>query len=242
MDCDNPQHIRSAPELATQDRLATKHFFEDRCEASRWATERLRSGHGSTRRLQKQRHPAPPDGSCTVQVAGAAGGSLPNARPAHPRVIHQNHKRLQKRWRWQGIEAVSQIRPRGSAPAQHCAGTFSDYFEHLLGYEVERAAMYDVSHHCTLSMNPREADDLALANSARAPTGVPDPAALHRHRGDRFRSADRSGRGDLPPAGASRSGPRPAAAGPRPAPVQAARGGADAQDPRGGRSRATTRC
>lgn len=62
-----------------------------------------------------------------------------------------------------GIEAV--VDPAfwlGSA--RHYAGTFYDYFEHLLGYEVERAAMYNISHHCTLSVNPREANDLALAN------------------------------------------------------------------------------
>jgi uncharacterized protein len=62
-----------------------------------------------------------------------------------------------------GIEAV--VDPSfwlGSA--RHHAGTFYDYFEHLLGYEAERAAMYNIAHHCTLSVNPREANDLALAN------------------------------------------------------------------------------
>jgi predicted metal-dependent TIM-barrel fold hydrolase len=62
-----------------------------------------------------------------------------------------------------GIEAV--VDPSfwlGSA--RHYAGTFYDYFEHLLGYEAERAAMYNIAHHCTLSVNPREANDLALAN------------------------------------------------------------------------------
>jgi len=62
-----------------------------------------------------------------------------------------------------GIEAV--VDPAfwlGSA--RHYAGTFYDYFEHLLGYEAERAAMYNISHYCTLSVNPREANDLALAN------------------------------------------------------------------------------
>lgn len=48
--------------------------------------------------------------------------------------------------------------------ARHHAGTFYDYFEHLLGYEAERAAQYGIKHHCALSVNPREANDLALAN------------------------------------------------------------------------------
>jgi predicted metal-dependent TIM-barrel fold hydrolase len=62
-----------------------------------------------------------------------------------------------------GIESV--IDPAfwlGSA--RHYAGTFYDYFEHLLGFEAERAAQYGVMHHCALSVNPREANDLALAN------------------------------------------------------------------------------
>ena len=62
-----------------------------------------------------------------------------------------------------GIESV--IDPAfwlGSA--RHYAGTFYDYFEHLLGYEAERAAQYGIQHHCALSVNPREANDLALAN------------------------------------------------------------------------------
>lgn len=62
-----------------------------------------------------------------------------------------------------GIEAV--VDPAfwlGSA--RHHSGTFYDYFEHLLGFEAERAAQYNISHHCTLSVNPREANDLALAN------------------------------------------------------------------------------
>jgi predicted metal-dependent TIM-barrel fold hydrolase len=48
--------------------------------------------------------------------------------------------------------------------ARHYAGTFYDYFEHLLGYENERAAAYGIQHHCTVSVNPKEANDLALAN------------------------------------------------------------------------------
>lgn len=48
--------------------------------------------------------------------------------------------------------------------ARHYAGTFFDYYEHLLGYEAERAAQYGIAHHCALSVNPREANDLALAN------------------------------------------------------------------------------
>jgi len=62
-----------------------------------------------------------------------------------------------------GIEAVIDPSFWLGSPRHH-AGTFYDYFEHLLGFENERAAMYNISHHCTLSVNPREANDLALAN------------------------------------------------------------------------------
>jgi len=48
--------------------------------------------------------------------------------------------------------------------ARHYACTFYDYFAHLLGYEAERAAQYGITHQCALSVNPREANDLALAN------------------------------------------------------------------------------
>lgn len=43
------------------------------------------------------------------------------------------------------------------------AGTFVDYFEHLLGYEVARAKQFAIEHVCTLSLNPREANDRPLA-------------------------------------------------------------------------------
>jgi uncharacterized protein len=62
-----------------------------------------------------------------------------------------------------GIEAVVDPAFWLGSPRRH-AGTFYDYFEHLLGFEAERAAQYNISHHCTLSVNPREANDLALAN------------------------------------------------------------------------------
>jgi predicted metal-dependent TIM-barrel fold hydrolase len=43
------------------------------------------------------------------------------------------------------------------------AGTFFDYFDHLLNYEHLRAAEFGITHYCTVSMNPKEANDEALA-------------------------------------------------------------------------------
>jgi len=43
------------------------------------------------------------------------------------------------------------------------AGTFFDYFDHLLHYEHTRAAEFGIIHQCTISMNPKEANNEALA-------------------------------------------------------------------------------
>ena len=42
-------------------------------------------------------------------------------------------------------------------------GTFYDYFDHITGFEVERAAQYGIRHFSTIGVNPREANDLTLA-------------------------------------------------------------------------------
>ncbi|HIC22892.1 MAG TPA: hydrolase TatD, partial [Planctomycetes bacterium] len=44
------------------------------------------------------------------------------------------------------------------------AGTFYDYFDHITGFERERASQYGIQHFCTIGVNPREANDLDLAN------------------------------------------------------------------------------
>lgn len=42
-------------------------------------------------------------------------------------------------------------------------GTFIDYFDGLLGWERFRAGQFGISHHCTIGLNPKEANDAALA-------------------------------------------------------------------------------
>ncbi|MEV8536625.1 TatD family hydrolase [Streptomyces sp. NPDC051211] len=37
--------------------------------------------------------------------------------------------------------------------------SFYDYFDALLGWEPYRAAQYGIAHHCTLALNPKEAND-----------------------------------------------------------------------------------
>jgi uncharacterized protein len=42
-------------------------------------------------------------------------------------------------------------------------GTFLDYFDSLLGFEVQRARNHNIEHVCTIAINPREANNRALA-------------------------------------------------------------------------------
>ncbi|WP_157001057.1 TatD family hydrolase [Agromyces laixinhei] len=38
-------------------------------------------------------------------------------------------------------------------------GSFTDYFDGLIGWERFRAAQYGIRHHCTIGLNPKEAND-----------------------------------------------------------------------------------
>ncbi|CAL9508572.1 hypothetical protein SUDANB95_03560 [Actinosynnema sp. ALI-1.44] len=38
-------------------------------------------------------------------------------------------------------------------------GSFVDYFDALVGWERFRAAQYGIAHHCTIALNPKEAND-----------------------------------------------------------------------------------
>ncbi|MFG1874472.1 TatD family hydrolase [Sphaerisporangium sp. NPDC049003] len=40
--------------------------------------------------------------------------------------------------------------------------TFADYFDGLLGWEPYRAAQFGIVHHCTIALNPKEANDPRL--------------------------------------------------------------------------------
>ncbi|GHJ49558.1 TatD family hydrolase [Catellatospora sp. TT07R-123] len=39
------------------------------------------------------------------------------------------------------------------------AGSFTDYFDALLGWEPFRAGQFGIRHHCTIALNPKEAND-----------------------------------------------------------------------------------
>ncbi|PSL52284.1 hypothetical protein B0I31_114111 [Saccharothrix carnea] len=38
-------------------------------------------------------------------------------------------------------------------------GSFTDYFDSLIGWERFRAAQFGIAHHCTIALNPKEAND-----------------------------------------------------------------------------------
>ncbi|MEL6353553.1 MAG: TatD family hydrolase [Cyanobacteria bacterium J06627_28] len=44
------------------------------------------------------------------------------------------------------------------------AGTFKDYFSMLVGWERFRAGQFGIRHYCTLSLNPKEANNQAIAD------------------------------------------------------------------------------
>ena len=62
-----------------------------------------------------------------------------------------------------GIEAVIEPAFWLGGP-RTSVGTFTDYFEHLLGFERQRAASYGIAHFSTLSVNPKEANTRLVAD------------------------------------------------------------------------------
>lgn len=47
-------------------------------------------------------------------------------------------------------------------------GTFRDYFNHILRFEGDRARQYGIAHYSCIALNPREANDRALARDVLA--------------------------------------------------------------------------
>ena len=61
-----------------------------------------------------------------------------------------------------GIVAVIEPSFWLGQPRTH-VGTFEDYFRSLIGWEPFRASQFGVRHFCTLSLNPKEANNRAVA-------------------------------------------------------------------------------
>lgn len=50
------------------------------------------------------------------------------------------------------------------APRRH-AGTFWDYFDLILDFEAQRAERFGIDHYANIAVNPKEAEDIDLANA-----------------------------------------------------------------------------
>lgn len=61
-----------------------------------------------------------------------------------------------------GIVAVIEPSFWLGQPRTH-AGTFKDYFSSLVGWERFRASQFGIQHYCTIGLNPKEANNEALA-------------------------------------------------------------------------------
>lgn len=66
-----------------------------------------------------------------------------------------------------GIVAVVEPAFWLGQPRTH-VGTFEDYFRSLVGWERFRASQFGIRHFCTIAMNPKEANEPALADGVLA--------------------------------------------------------------------------
>ena len=66
-----------------------------------------------------------------------------------------------------GIAAVVEPAFWLGQPRTH-VGSFEDYFLSLVGWERFRASQFGIRHYCTIALNPREANDPALADGVLA--------------------------------------------------------------------------
>src|ERR1700759_3558883 len=61
-----------------------------------------------------------------------------------------------------GIEAIGEPAFWLGQP-RTTLGSFIDYFDGLIGWERFRAGQFGIRHHCTMGLNPKEANDEELA-------------------------------------------------------------------------------
>ena len=84
--------------------------------------------------------------------------------------------------------------------------SFTDYFDGLIGWERFRAAQFGIRHHCTIALNPKEANDPALRRGARRAAALPRQGRRRRGRRGRLRLDDAGGgRACSPPSWSSPS-------------------------------------
>jgi uncharacterized protein len=66
-----------------------------------------------------------------------------------------------------GVEAVVEPAFWLGQPRKR-AGSFYDYFDHITGFERQRAALFLIEHFATIAVNPRESNDMPLAREVMA--------------------------------------------------------------------------
>lgn len=66
-----------------------------------------------------------------------------------------------------GVRAVLEPASWLGQPRTH-VGTFDDYFASLVGWERFRASQFGIRHYCAIGLNPKEANDPALAEGVLA--------------------------------------------------------------------------
>ncbi len=69
-----------------------------------------------------------------------------------------------------GVRAVVEPSFWLGQPRTH-AGTFFDYFSHIIEFEAQRASNHGIRHFCCIALNPREANNRPLAEEVLA--GLP---------------------------------------------------------------------
>ena len=79
-----------------------------------------------------------------------------NLRPPHPH--ERAHDRRLPAMYESGVRAVVEPSFWLGQPRTN-VGSFVDYFDGLIGWERFRAAQYGIRHHCTIGLNPKEAND-----------------------------------------------------------------------------------
>jgi uncharacterized protein len=62
-----------------------------------------------------------------------------------------------------GIRAIIEPAFWLGQPRTH-VGTFDDYFQALIGWERFRASQFGITHYCTIGLNPKEANNPAVAD------------------------------------------------------------------------------
>ena len=66
-----------------------------------------------------------------------------------------------------GVKAIVEPAFWLGQPRTH-VGTFVDYFSSLIGWERFRASQFGIRHHCTIGLNPKEANDLSIRDEVLA--------------------------------------------------------------------------